>query len=171
MLATWSALLSRYNGTHDVAVGTPVSLRTVGDIDNTIGLFINSLVLRTEIDPGSSFRKLLRRARETVLNAFSHQEVPLDSIVEALNPERGHGENPFFDTMVVQEDLDGSNPEFGDLVTSRRWVDAGICKFEVTLFFHESADGISLSLEYDTSLYEQRRMEKVLGHYAALLES
>ena len=171
MLATWSALLSRYTGNHDVAVGTPVSLRTVGDIDDTIGLFINSLVLRTEIDPDSSFRKLLQRARETVLNAFSHQEVPLDAIVEALNPERGRGENPFFDTMVVQEDLDGSSPELGDLVASRRWVDAGICKFEVTLFFHESADGISLSLEYDTSLYEQRRMETVLDHYAALLES
>jgi amino acid adenylation domain-containing protein len=171
MLATWSALLSRYTGNRDVAVGTPVSLRTLGDLDNTVGLFLNSLVIRTEIDSGASFRELLRRTRETVLDAFSHQEVPLDSIVEALNPERGRGENPFFDTMVVQEDLAGASPEFGDLATSRRWVDAGICKFELTLFFDESADGLSLALEYDTSLYEQRRMETVLDHYAALLES
>lgn len=171
MLATWSALLSRYTGNHDVAVGSPVSLRTVGDVDNTIGLFLNSLVLRTEIDPDASFRELLRRTRKTVLNAFSHQEVPLESIVEALNPDRGHGENPFFDTMVVQEDFAGSNPEFGDLVASRRWVDAGICKFELTLFFHESADGFSLALEYDASMFEQRRMEMVLDHYGTLLEA
>ena len=171
MLATWSALLSRYTGHRDVAVGTPVSLRAVGELDNTVGLFLNTLVLRTAVDPAESFRELLRRVRETVLNSFSHQEVPLESIVEAVNPVRGHGENPFFDTMVVQQDSDDSIVQFGDLIARHRWVDAGVCKFDLTMFFRESADGISLSLEYDTSLYEQRRMEVVLDHYTTLLQS
>ena len=171
MLATWSALLSRYTGHHDVAVGTPVSLRTVNDLDGTVGLFLNTLVLRTPVDPAKSFHALLRCARETVLDAFSHQEVPLESIVEAVNPARGQGENPFFDTMVVQEDSEGSVDGFGKLAASHHWVDACVCKFDLTLFFRETADGMLLSIEYDTSLYEQRRIEAVLNHFAGLLQS
>ncbi len=171
MVSVWAALLNRYTGNRDVAVGTPASLRTASELEGTVGLFLNTLVLRTAVEPADSFLGFLKRVRSTVLGAFSHQEVPLESIVEAVNPERAQGENPLFDTMVVQETVSEGIGGFGDLAARHRWVDAGVCKLDVTLFFRDTPDGILLSLEYDTRLYEQRRMETVLDHYANLLKA
>ena len=170
MVSVWAALLNRYTGNRDVAVGTPASLRTTSELEGTVGLFLNTLVLRTAVDPADSFRRFLKSVRETVIGAFSHQEVPLESVVEAVNPERVQGENPLFDTMIVQETVPEEISGFGDLAARRRWVDAGVCKLDLTLFFRETADGLLLSLEYDTRLYQQRRMEAVLDHYASLLK-
>jgi amino acid adenylation domain-containing protein len=171
MLAAWGALLNRYTGNRDIAVGAPASLRTQKEVEDTVGLFLNTLVLRTTVNPADSFRKLLARARDTALAAFSHQDVPLDAIVEAINPPRGRRENPFFETMIVQETAPEPINGFRGLSATHRWVDAGVCKFDLTLFFRETDDGMLLSLEYDTGLYDQRRMEAVLDHYAGLLQS
>ena len=169
MLSVWVALLNRYTGNRDVAVGTPASLRTASELEGTVGLFLNTLVLRSSLEPADSFHKLLKSVRDAVLGAFSHQEVPFESIVEAVNPNREQGENPLFDTMIVQETVPDGISQFGDLAATQRSVDARVCKLDLTLFFRDTPEGILLSLEYDTRLYRQRDMDAVLGHYASLL--
>lgn len=169
MLAAWCTLLHRYTGLNDIAVGAPASQRTLAELESTVGLFLNTVVLRTKLAAKDSFRELLRAARNVTLDAFSHQDVPLQSIVGQLNPHRDKGESPFFDTMIVQESEPSQLSGFGPLTVTHHQLDAEVCKFDLTLFFRETSDGLLLSIEYDTTLYRQRRIESTLEHYISLL--
>lgn len=171
MAAVWFLLLDRYSGNHDIAVGTPASLRTLPELQGTVGLFLNTLVLRAKLEPDWTFRQTLCALRDVSLGAFSHQDIPLEAVVDALNPQRTAGENPFFDTMIVQESEPGPVPGFRGLDVERRFLDAGVCKFDLTLFFRDTGDGLLLSVEYDTALYSSARIEALLDHFAALLKN
>ena len=171
MLAAWCALLHRYTGLKDIAVGSPASQRTLAEVKDTVGLFLNTVVLRTNLRGNDSFRELLREVRNVTLDAFSNQDVPLQSIVEQLNPHRDKGESPFFDTMIVQESEPGELIGFGPLTAAHQLIDAEVCKFDLTLFFRDTGDGLLLSIEYDTRLYKKRRIESTLDHYISLLRT
>ena len=96
MLAAFQTLLHRYSGQTDIVVGTPVANRNRFEVEGLIGYFVNSLVLRTDLSGNPSFRELMRRVRDTALDAYEHQDYPFEKLVRELQPKRSAGHNPFF---------------------------------------------------------------------------
>ncbi|MCP3099463.1 amino acid adenylation domain-containing protein [Myxococcus sp. K15C18031901] len=170
LLAGFQALLSRYCGQDDVAVGVPVAGRQQVQTEELIGFFVNTLVLRTKLDGDPSFLDLLGRARETALGAFSHQEVPFERLVEALRPERRPGQTPFFQVALVLLNTPMGRLATQGLAFSPVDVHSGSSKFDFTLSLFEHAHGLSGQLEYRTDLFSSETARRWMDHLYGLLE-
>ncbi|MBL0142932.1 MAG: amino acid adenylation domain-containing protein [Betaproteobacteria bacterium] len=169
-LAGFQALLHRYTGVEDVIVGTPVANRNRAEIENLVGLFANTLALRTSLAGQPDFRELLARVRRTVLGAYAHQDLPFEMLVEALGePQRTHA-SPLFEVMFAYQNLPRSAWPFPDLEVDAWNIGNGTAKFDVTLFMLESGSGLSTLLEYDADLFDAAAMARLLEHFRALLE-
>ena len=173
LLAGFAALLFRYTGQEDVVVGVPVANRSP-ETEGMIGFFVNSLVLRTDLSGAPGFLELLRRVRETAREAFEHQDIPFDKLVDELQPKRDLSRMPFFQVMFNFLGLAGNRGEdrlefhgvsFESLVASE--VES---KFDLTLFAREQGDGIGLMFSYNADLFDSATIEKMAEHYLALLE-
>src|SRR2546421_5332266 len=99
LLAGFRVLLARYSGQEDIAVGTPIATRTRAEVEGLIGLFINTLVLRTDLSGNPSFQEVLGRVREVALGAYAHQDMPFEQVVEVLQPERDLSRSPLFQVL------------------------------------------------------------------------
>ncbi|NTX38450.1 amino acid adenylation domain-containing protein, partial [Myxococcus sp. CA033] len=170
LLAGLQALLSRYSGQDDICVGAPVAGRTSPETEGLIGFFVNTLVLRTKLDGDPTFRELMSRVRETTLGAYSHQDVPFEKLVEALQPERQPKRSPFFEVALVLVNTPMAALESPGLRFRPLDVDSGTSKFDFTLTLSESPTGLSGMLEYRTDLYEPATAERLVAHLERLLE-
>ncbi|MCX4733495.1 non-ribosomal peptide synthetase [Streptomyces sp. NBC_01363] len=163
--AAVSTLLSRSGAGHDIPLGSPVAGRTDPALDDLIGFFVNTLVLRTDTSGDPSFRELLTRVRETDLAAWSHQDLPFDRLVEALNPDRSAARHPLFQVMLTVGDMSAEAPELPGLETAYEFSKVEIAKFDLTFGFAErrSVDGrpggLDITIEYATDLYDVRSVE------------
>ncbi|AUX42318.1 NRPS protein [Sorangium cellulosum] len=168
-LAGFKALLYRHTGQEDLCLGTVVTGRTHVDTEDVVGNFVNALALRSSLRGDPSFRELLGRVRETVLEAFSNQDLPFDRLVEALSPPRSSGAQPYFQVVFALENLPdrGESPEglllesFGDA--------AETTKYDMVLWIMESPQGLSGSLQFRTQLYEPATMSRLCRQYLTLL--
>ncbi|GAB2639992.1 non-ribosomal peptide synthase/polyketide synthase [Prescottella soli] len=166
--AALSVLLARLSGTSDIAVGTPIAGRGEQALDDVIGMFVGTLVLRTDVDGGSSFEDLLARTRETDLAAFAHADVPFERLVEVLDPERSQGRHPLFQVMLTFQNLGPLALELQGLSVSAIDVDAAAAKFDLQVTVAESieesgsAAGLSVELSYATDLFDASTM-RVFG--------
>ncbi|HEX8276356.1 MAG TPA: amino acid adenylation domain-containing protein, partial [Longimicrobiaceae bacterium] len=169
LLAAFGALLSRYAGSDDVVVGTPVSGRARSETEGLIGFFVNTLVVRTELSGDPDFREALRRGRAAVLGAYEHQDVPFERLVEALQPERSLGHSPLFQVMFVLQDPDASGGLAGARVEA---LDAGTgtSKFDLSLALVPRAGGLDATLEYAADLFEGATARRMLLHLERVLE-
>jgi amino acid adenylation domain-containing protein len=170
LLAVFELLLSRYSGRADVVVGTPVTNRDRPELERLIGLFFNTLVLRVEVAAASSLHALLRQVRETVLQAFAHQELPFEQLVELLNPPRSTSHPPLFQSLFLLQNAPSGAVALRGLSLGQRGQPTGIAKYDLSLVLSESADGLQAALEYNTDLYDATTAERLAGHYALLLE-
>jgi amino acid adenylation domain-containing protein len=170
MLAAFQTLLCRYSGQDDVAVGTPVANRNRAEIENLVGFFVNSLVLRTDLSGNPTFRELLGRVRDVALDAFAHQDFPFERLVHELNPRRGADHNPLFQVhfqlfsdqgTVGEESLLGGEPLGGQ---------AGTAKFDLALDLWESPEGLWAHVEYSTELFDRESILQMERHFRTLLE-
>ncbi|MCP3162991.1 non-ribosomal peptide synthase/polyketide synthase [Myxococcus qinghaiensis] len=170
LLAGFQVLLARYSGQWDVVVGSPVSGRTTKEVEGLIGLFVNTLVVRTEASGELTFREMLGRVKESVLGAFGHQEVPFEKLVEALSLRRDMSRAP-----LVQVGFQLLNTPSGDLSLSgltQRPLDLGLraAKVDLALGLREAAEGIEGVLEFSSDLYDVATMERFGEHLERLLE-
>jgi amino acid adenylation domain-containing protein len=170
LLAAFQALLGRYAGQDDVAVGTPVANRTRAELEGLIGLFVNTLVLRADLSGNPTFRELLGRVREAALQAYDHQDLPFEKLVEAVQPERDPSRHPLFQVMFVLQNVPSTAPSHPGLELSCLEVDAGSMPFDLVLSMMSEAGGLTGSLAYNTDLFDALTMARMAGHYRRLFE-
>ncbi len=171
LLSGFSVLLARYTGQDDIVVGSPIANRNRVEIENLIGFFVNMLVLRTNTDGNPAFPELLRRVRETTMEAYAHQDVPFEKLVEELQPERDLSRNPLFQVMLVLQNAGGGELRLGDIAAKPFGGGAQSSKFDLTLFASEQPAGLRLAIEYNTALFAPHTIERMLGHFQTLLEA
>ncbi|MFJ4092364.1 amino acid adenylation domain-containing protein [Kitasatospora sp. NPDC089913] len=172
LLTAFGTLLARHSGQWDVVVGTPVAGRTRPEVERTVGFFLNSLVLRCRLDDGLPFTEALDRLRATCLDAFAHQELSFEHIVDELNPERDLSRTPLYQVAFNLHDgrLIGGMPDKADLdylYPARR-----VAKTDLTLYVRSEADGTwSGAFEYAAALFEHGTVERLAEQFLRLLET
>ncbi len=171
LLAAFQTLLYRYTAQTDIVIGTPIANRTRAEIEPLIGCFVNTLVLRTDVSADPIFVDLMRRVRDVALGAYAHQHVPFEMLVEALQPERDVSRSPLFQVMLVLHNAPRQALQLSDeLHLSGVEVDRRTAKFDLTLALTEQTDGLAGVWEYNTDLFEAATIERMNGHFEALLE-
>ncbi len=165
LLAGFQALLARYSGQDDLAVGSPVAGRNRVEIEGLIGFFVNTLVLRGDLTGEPSFRELLGRVRETALAAYLHQDVPFEKLVEELAPERSLAHAPLFQVMLVLQNAPVESLEIQDLRLRPVSVDRTTAKFDLTLSLEEHDGGLAGTVEYATDLFDAATIDRLIVHF------
>ncbi|RKH72196.1 amino acid adenylation domain-containing protein, partial [Corallococcus aberystwythensis] len=171
LMAAWQGLLSRYTGQQDISVGSPIAGRTRAETEGLIGFFVNMLVLRAKVEEGQSFRALLQQVRTTVLEAYEHQEVPFEKLVEALQPTRSLSHTPLFQTLLALQNVPTEDVRLPGLRMRGLTSTQSTAKFDVSVFFTEGTDGLRGTLEYSTALFQRSTVERMAGHLRTLLEA
>ncbi|HEY7768547.1 amino acid adenylation domain-containing protein [Longimicrobium sp.] len=170
LLSAFQVLLSKYAGSEDVVVGSPIAGRTRGEVEELIGFFVNTLVLRTHLGGDPSFRETLRRVREATLGAYAHQEVPFEKLVAELQPERSLSHSPLFQVMFTLQDAEGRGSAIPGLNVSGVGAELGNAPFDLSLTLAATPRGLHGALNYNTDLFERGTAERMLGHLERILE-
>lgn len=170
LLAGFNCLLHRITGQDDIAIGTPIANRTRKELEPLIGFFVNTLLMRNDLSGRPSYREVLRRVRTRALEAYDHQDLPFEKVVEDLQPERDLARNPLFQVMFqLHADQTGTTPRDSggvDLIE----VDRAIVKFDLRLEFKETPEGLSAAFEYSTDLFLAERIERLTRFLISIYE-
>jgi len=172
LLAAFKVLLHRYSGQQDICVGTPIAGRQQSEVEELIGFFVNTLALRSEVDSESTFKDFLQQVRSTTMEAYTHQEIPFEKVVDVLVLERDMSRNPLFQVMFVLR----NTPEIPDLKLGEVELKAYTYNrtstlFDITLFITENEHGLHCLFEYSTSLYTEQTINRMMSHFKELLHS
>ncbi|HEU4537513.1 MAG TPA: condensation domain-containing protein, partial [Polyangiaceae bacterium] len=171
LVAALNALLHRYSGQTDLALGTPVAGRSRPELEPLVGCFVNTLVLRTDLAGDPGFRALLGRVREVALDALAHQELPFEQIVGALGLPRDAGRPPLVQAMLVLHNAPAPAVRLPGLAVRPVAADAGAPKLELVLELHEAAGGLEGGFEYDAALFDAATVAQLSRHFVRLLEA
>jgi amino acid adenylation domain-containing protein len=171
LLAGFVVVLQRLAGEDDVVVGAPVAGRDRGEVEGLIGMFLNTLVLRTDLSGAPSFREVVARVRETVLGAFAHQDVPFEMLIDTLRPERDLSRTPFFQVYFNMLELQlESEIDFADVTAEVVRLPEMPAKFDLTLYVRPVDGGIDQAAVFNADLFDGETIERFLAQYRALLE-
>ena len=170
LLAAYKALLNFHSGQQDLSVGTAIASRTRTEIENLIGFFVNTLALRTKVDPSAPARELIANTRDTCLQAFENADIPFEKIVEKVGASASPGESPFFDVWFSVFD---EMPPFklGEASAQTCHVPPTSAQFPLALFVVESGENITCYFEYRTSSFDAEVIRKIICNYTKLLEA
>jgi amino acid adenylation domain-containing protein/non-ribosomal peptide synthase protein (TIGR01720 family) len=173
MLSVFTTLLHRYTGQDKIFVGAPIAGRTRIETEKLIGFFVNTLVMRADLSGHMSFQELMGQVRERALGAYTHQELPFEKLVDELEPERDLSRSPLFQVMFDLKSVskkalqvEGLRMRTLNLQTTKK-----TALFDLTLAMVEVDGQLTGALEYNTDLFDQSRIERLLGHLQALIES
>lgn len=170
LLAAFQILLYKYSGQDEFIIGFPINGRTHPELQNLIGLFASTLVLRCDTRCDGTFRDLLHRVRAETINAIAHREVPFEKLVDELKLARDLGRNPLFQVMFIFQDTPASGFEPPGLTSEVLEIDCGTSKFDLTLSLVEKKDSITGYVEYSTDLFDHSTIDRMIGHFQTLLE-
>ena len=171
LLAAFQSMLKRYSGQDDMVLGAAIANRNHTEVEGMIGFFANTLVLRTSLAGDPSFRELLGRVKDTALNAYAHQDLPFERLVEELQPERSLSYNPLFQVLFSLENTPRRSFELRELHIQALPGGAGTsAKVDMAFFLLEAADGFTVRVEYNTDLFDDSTIDRMLRHYEVLLE-
>jgi len=169
LLAVYGIVLHRYSGQRDIPIGSPFANRKKSAFESLVGFFVNTQVLRLGIDPKQTFEHLLRQVRATALEAYAHQDVSFEHLVEALQPERNMGYSPLFQVMMTMQTNRMDPPHFPGVQSRILEHQNTIAKYDLTLLFAEEGDTLAGYLEYSTDLFEEWRIKQMAEHIAHIL--
>ncbi len=170
LLAAFNVLLYRYTGQADIVIGSPIAGRNRAELENLIGFFINTLVMRTNLEDGPNFRELIKRVHEGALEAYANQDIPFEKLVEELHPDRDLSRTPIFQiffNMLLQNEETVELPGLTGELISRPDVEA---KFDFTLYVREQNQRLQLILIYNADLFSQARMAEMVRQMEWLLQ-
>lgn len=170
LLAAFQTLLYRYTRQTDIIVGTPVAGRMQRETEDLIGVLINTLPLRGNLSGNPTFRELLGRVRELTLAAFTHQELPFEKLVEELRPERSPSYSPLVQVMFVLQNAPAPDWQFADLTMTPLPLATATAKFDLTLAVEEGPQGLAVAIEYNSDLFDDATIHRMLEHWQVLLE-
>ena len=172
LLGAFNILLSRYSGQDQIVVGSPIAGRNQSELEKLIGFFVNALPLRTNLAGDISFRELLGSIREATLEAYAHQDLPFEKLVEEIKPERDPSRNPIFQFMFAWQNLPNEAIELPGLrIDSFRSGQAVNAKFDICLYAVENPDKLTFLFEYNTDLFDKATIERMAGHLENLLQA
>ena len=174
LLAALAVLLERWSGQSDVICATAVANRNRVEIEGLIGLFVNNLVLRIDLEGGPSFAELpfaelLERAREVTLEAFAHQDLPFEKLVEELRPRRSLSHTPLFQVMLNLQNAPRAAPELSGIALSPAGVATTTAKLDLTISVTPDEDGLAVELEYSADLFDPVSMRRWSAHWRNIL--
>jgi amino acid adenylation domain-containing protein len=169
LLAAFQTLLYRYTNQEDIVVGTPIANRTRKETEGLIGFFVNTLVLRTDCSGNPTFRQLLRRVREVALEAYAHQDIPFEKLVEELKPERSLNRMPLFQTLFAVQNAPKSILKLTNLELQEFPLYGKTAKFDLSLYVGETSEGLRLTFEYNTDIFNATTVARIAGHLETLL--
>ncbi|HVQ05684.1 MAG TPA: amino acid adenylation domain-containing protein [Burkholderiaceae bacterium] len=162
LLAVFNVLLHRYSGQRDIVVGTPVANRHASEVERVIGMFVGTLPIRSDLEPGLAWRALLRQLREHVIDAQAHSALPFEKIVDELRPERNLAWSPVYQVVFALQNAPLASAF--DVTTVAAMVD-------LSLFMWDEPQGIRATLEYNTALFDASTAEGLRDHFCALASS
>jgi amino acid adenylation domain-containing protein len=171
LLAAFQVLLYRYSGQKDVLIGSPIANRRRSELEPLVGLFVNMLVLRSNLAGNPPFEELLFRVRETCLAAFEHQDLPFEKLVQELQPERDPSRNPMFQVMFALQNATRPFSGISGLQISPVETEVTRSPFDLSLFLRERDGKYIGNIEYSTDIFNRDRIERMTGHFQTLLEA
>ena len=169
-LAAFQTLLYRYTNQEDISIGAPIANRNRQEIEPLIGFFANTLVLRTDLSGNPSFTDLLRRVRKVTLGAYTHQDLPFEKLVEALQPERNISHSPLFQVLFAFQNTQREKLKLPGLTWSWMEIPTTIARFDLSLYLEETENGFTGKLEYNTDLFDGETIARMAEHFQILLE-
>ncbi len=169
LLAAFGALLSRYSGQEDILIGSPVAGRNRVEVENAIGLFANTLVLRLRLEGNPAFTELLERSRQAAFGALAHQELPFEKLVEHLQPQRDTSRTPLFQVMFQLRNVPNETVQVDGLKFEEFQFDRGIAGVDLNLEIAEKAEGLLCAFQYSTDLFDAETIARMAGHLQTLL--
>ncbi|MTJ48119.1 non-ribosomal peptide synthetase [Dolichospermum sp. UHCC 0259] len=171
LLTAFKVLLYRYTQQTDILVGTTIAGRNREELETLIGFFVNTLVLRTDLSNKPSFRQLLRQVRQVALEAYAHQDLPFEKIVEKLQPERNFSHTALFQVMFQLQNTPNKTLEIPNLTWESLEFHNHTVKFDLCLSMVETEQGLIGNLQYNTDLFDVSTIKRMQGHFQTLLES
>ena len=170
LTAAFNVLLHRYSEQEDIVIGTPVAGRLRTEMDKLIGCFINMLILRTDLSGNPTFRELLGRVREMAIEAYQHQELPFEKLVEHLQPERESSRTPLFQVMLQLRNVPEAETSAAQLSIEDFEFDTGIARCDLELNIIPTPAGLDCKCCYSTALFEAATIRRLLQHFHTLLQ-
>jgi amino acid adenylation domain-containing protein/FkbM family methyltransferase len=171
LLAVFKLLLMKYSGQQDIVIGADVANRNRAETENLIGFFVNMLVLRTNLTGNPTFTELLHRVREVCLEAYAHQDLPFEKLVEELQPERSLSYAPVFQVVFALQNAPAKDLSLPELTLSTVQAEIGTSKFDLVFNLLESNKRLVGSMEYSTDLFNAETIKRMLDHFTALLRN
>ncbi|HEX3022521.1 MAG TPA: amino acid adenylation domain-containing protein [Lachnospiraceae bacterium] len=167
-LTAYAILLYKYTGQTDIVIGSPIANRNRTEVEKMIGFFVNTLPIRIKLNENATFRETVKQVRKVTIEAYEHQELPLEKIIEMLKIERDMSHNPLFQVMYVMQNMHVASFDTEEMrMRFEGSINTNSSKFDLTL----SSAGDYLQAEYSTDIFDKRTMEKLLDHYVNIMES
>ena len=170
LLAAFEVVLHYFSNQDEIIVGSPIANRNMVETESLIGLFVNTLVFRVDLSGNPTFRELLHRVREVAIQAYAHQDVPLEKLVDELQIERSLSHLPLFQVMLVLQNIPPLSVNLPDLCMSTVAIDNGTVQCDLLLNIRDTEEALSGALEYSTDLFEARTIARMLSHFEMLLQ-
>jgi aspartate racemase len=167
-LALFQILLSRLSGQSDIAVGTPIAGRGRIEIENLIGLFVNTLVIRVDLSDDPGFREAMLRTRNACLDAYDHQELPFERLVQELQSNRDPSRHPLFQVVFALEDASSQVLELDGLTVEQVELEPGVARFDLSLFLYSTPEGLKGLFEYNTELFNESTIARMAESFVVM---
>ena len=170
-LAAFKLLLARHSGQEDISLGVPVVNRSRVEIEELIGCFLNTLVLRTDLSGNITFRELMQRVRAVTLGAYAHADLPFEKLVEEIQPTRHLSRSPLFQVFLNFISIEDTGFYLPGLEAEKLELESRKAKFDLTLYAYEREESFFLDLVYNADLFEASTVERMLSRFEVLLEA